>query len=97
MRRFAERLLESRARAGISQAALAAKAGITPVQISRYERGDCEPRRGVAYRLSEALNVSAEWLLDVEPIAMPARTAGAIDISAVPTVALLGELSRRYV
>lgn len=93
--RFAERLLESRARAGISQAALAIKAGVTPVQISRYERGDCEPRRAVIYRISDALNVSSEWLLDGERIGQPVHANKTVDISGVSTAALLSELTRR--
>lgn len=95
-KRFAGRLQESRAKAGISQVALAVKAGVTPVTISRYERGDCTPRRGVAYRISAALNVAADWLLDGVPNEQPDREVKAVDISVVPTAALLTELSRRH-
>ena len=94
--RFADRLLESRAKTGISQAALAAKIGIAPTQISRYERGGCEPRMGVVYRISGALGVTPEWLLAGEEVESPELEATALDISAIPTRTLLTELSRRH-
>lgn len=95
MKGFATRLLEARARAGMSQFALAKKIGVTPVQISRYERGECEPRMGVMYRISDALGVTPEWLTTGEKASPPGLRQEAHDISVIPTAALLSELSRR--
>jgi len=50
----------------MSQSELAAKAGVAPAQISRYESGKHEPRPHVAARLAAALDCSVAWLFNGE-------------------------------
>jgi len=64
-----ERLLLERSRRGLSQAALADKAGLAYLTVSRIERGKSGPVQAVtAYKLAGAL------ALDVEDLTRGLRT-----------------------
>src|SRR5699024_7416752 len=63
---FRERLIEARAKARLTQAQLADRAGVSTRQIARYEGSDQEPRLTTIYRLAEALEVPAAWLASGE-------------------------------
>ncbi|PRH05445.1 hypothetical protein C6T60_14640 [Burkholderia multivorans] len=56
------RIVRSRAGLKLSQAELAARVGIAPTQLSRYEMGKNRPRPEMIQRLAEALDVLPEWL-----------------------------------
>lgn len=57
------RLREARARAGLSQAALAAQAGVGQSHVSRYEADVIRPDLDVLVLLARALGVTTDWLL----------------------------------
>jgi transcriptional regulator with XRE-family HTH domain len=59
---FAEVIRGLRQQAGLSQAGLAAAAGIHLRQIHRYESGEQQPALGVAQRLAAALGVTLDEL-----------------------------------
>jgi transcriptional regulator with XRE-family HTH domain len=61
------RLRAVRERAALTQRELAAKAGVTYVQISRIERGAVDPYPGTARKLAAALGVAPSDLMDPEP------------------------------
>lgn len=63
---FHERLLLARRRRGMSQEALAEKAGLFKTDISKYERGQSQPTLPRLRRLIEALGVSADYLLGLK-------------------------------
>ena len=58
------RLREWRLRADLSQAALAAAAGYTPAQVSRWERGRHTLTLATAASLARVLGCHAEELLE---------------------------------
>jgi len=60
---FGERLKVARHRAGLSTRALAEKAGVSAMAVSKYERGLDVPSSDVLIRLSRALGVRVEFLL----------------------------------
>ena len=53
---------------GISQHALAVKAGVTVTTISRLEHGHNDSRTNTAFRIARALDVSVESLLDAQTL-----------------------------
>src|SRR3954447_25755642 len=59
---FGENIKRLRQEAGLSQAGLAAAAGIHTRQITRYESGQQQPALGVAQRLAQALGVTLDEL-----------------------------------
>src|SRR3954452_20896690 len=59
---FGEIIKRLRQEAGLSQAGLAAAAGIHTRQITRYESGEQQPALGVAHRLAQALGVTLDEL-----------------------------------
>jgi transcriptional regulator with XRE-family HTH domain len=59
---FGEVLRRLRQEAGLSQAGLAAAAGIHRRQIHRYESGEQQPALDVAQRLASALGVTLDEL-----------------------------------
>src|SRR3954463_3220877 len=59
---FGEVIRRLRQEAGLSQAALAAAAGIHLRQIHRYESGEQQPALGVAQRMAAALGVTLDEL-----------------------------------
>ena len=61
---FKERLKEKRKEAGLSQAELAARVGVTPRTIQNYELGDRKPQNAeIVQKLAEALHTTADYLL----------------------------------
>lgn len=62
MATFAERLKKIRATKNWTQAQLAAKLGISPSTLSRYETGKTVPSFKSISHYSEILNVTPEWL-----------------------------------
>ena len=60
---FARNLARARERSGLSQEALADKAGMHRNEISLLERGQREPKIGTVARLAKALGVKAGDLL----------------------------------
>src|SRR3982751_6262677 len=62
---MAEGLRQRRAELGLSQAALAAAAGVDKRQIRRYEAGEQQPVLSVAVAIAEALKISVGDLAGV--------------------------------
>ena len=60
------RLRAIRERAALTQRELAEQAGITPVQVSRIERGEAEPYPSTVRKLAAVLKVKPAELM--EPI-----------------------------
>lgn len=60
---FAQRLAAFRKERGLTQQALADRAGVHITQINRYETGDSQPMLDVIRRLAIALTVSADELI----------------------------------
>lgn len=60
---FAERLAALRKQQGLTQQALAERAGIHVTQVRRYEGGGSTPTLDVLRRIALALSVSADRLL----------------------------------
>jgi transcriptional regulator with XRE-family HTH domain len=60
---FSERLKAVRESRGYSQAELAKKAGLQPTAISHFETGGRSPSFDNLRRLSDALNVSTDYLM----------------------------------
>ena len=60
---FADRLATLRRDRGLTQAALANRAGLNISQLHRYEAGTSEPSLGALRRLAVALSVSADELV----------------------------------
>ena len=59
-----DRLKEKRAEAGLTQAELAQKAGVTTRTIQNYEMGERVPSNlGIAQKLADALGTTVEYLL----------------------------------
>lgn len=61
---FPERLKDLRAKKGFSQEILAKMAGVHHTQIGRYERGESVPSSKAMQKLSNAMGVSADFLLN---------------------------------
>jgi transcriptional regulator with XRE-family HTH domain len=62
-RQLGMRLKATRTKRGMSQAALAAKAGITREYVNKLEAGRYDPTVGVLQRLAKALGVPVTELL----------------------------------
>jgi len=63
---FGERLLYIRKKRGLSQEQLGEKTGLDKRIISRYENDKTQPNIGVVKRFSDALQVSIDYLLDID-------------------------------
>ena len=63
MKMVQDRLKRAIAIRGYKQRDLAEKLGMTDATLSRYVRGNREPRGDIICKIAETLNVSAEWLL----------------------------------
>lgn len=59
-----ERIREARKAAGLNQAALAARVGVTQPAVANWESGVHDPRRMMLAKLAEALSTSLEWLAE---------------------------------
>ncbi len=57
-----ERIRHARKSAGLSQADLAARIGVSQPAIATWESGVHDPRRVVMAKLADALSISHEWL-----------------------------------
>ena len=64
---FPRRLRAARAAAGLSQSALALRAGLHAVAYGRIERGVDHPRAGTLRAICRALSASADSLLNLNP------------------------------
>ena len=64
---FSERLKDLRIKKKISQTSLGKLIGLHYTQIGRYERGESKPSSGVLKKLSEALDVSTDFLMEGTP------------------------------
>ncbi|WP_236169822.1 helix-turn-helix transcriptional regulator [Pseudomonas atacamensis] len=62
-REFPERLAWARAERGLTQKELAEAAGISLVQVARYETGRSTPRLGAALKLARVLGLDAYDLM----------------------------------
>lgn len=62
-KKFQERLKKTRESRSLSQADLAQKAGLQPAAISHFETGQRAPSFENLRKLSDALNVSVDFLL----------------------------------
>lgn len=60
---LAGRIRQTRKAKGISQAALAAAVGVSQGAVSQWEKGIAEPKSRQIALLSDALDVSADYLL----------------------------------
>ncbi len=60
---FKDRLKQARKDKGISQSKLAQMIGVHVTNISRYERGENKPTSQVLTKLSDALGISADFLM----------------------------------
>ena len=69
---FDERLAERRKELGLTQQALADRAGIHMMQVHRYESGGTLPSLDALKKLAVALRVSADYLLFDEDERAPA-------------------------
>jgi transcriptional regulator with XRE-family HTH domain len=68
---FKERLLLARRRQEMSQEDLATKAHLFKTDISKYERGQSMPTLPRLVRISEALGISADYLLGLSEKDVP--------------------------
>lgn len=62
---FGERLRESRAEKGLTQAQLAARLSVTQSTVGKYERGALQPNLEMLVQLCKVLEVSADYLLGI--------------------------------
>jgi transcriptional regulator with XRE-family HTH domain len=71
---FATHLADLRRHRGLTQAALAARAGVNVSQLRRYEAGDAEPSLSALRRLATGLSVTADTLVFQTTDRLPADT-----------------------
>jgi len=64
-RQFSRRLKALRGARGVSQAALAERAGLTREYVNKLEAGKYDPTLGTLGRLAKALGVTERAFLDV--------------------------------
>lgn len=69
-----KKILELRLERHLTQADLARRIKTTPQSVSRWERGEDEPRLPVLSRLAEVMSVKVEWFLDL-PVGEPGDDA----------------------
>lgn len=75
------RLIELRAKHGLSQQELALAIGVSQSMLARIEAGKREPRKHIKQKLARYFNVSVEWLFyeavnDQQTYAQPTGTEG---------------------
>ncbi|WP_299465407.1 helix-turn-helix transcriptional regulator [uncultured Microscilla sp.] len=61
---FADRLKELRKKKGLSQNQLAELIDVHFAQVSRYERGETKPNAQAITKLAQALNTTADYLMN---------------------------------
>lgn len=59
-----DRIKELRQQLGFTQTELAEKVGLTYIQVGRYEKQKSKPSSQVLQKLAEALNTSADYLMN---------------------------------
>ncbi len=64
MRNITLNILLYRRRAGLTQAQLAARLGVTPNTIANYENGKTTPPMETVIRIAHILNISTDQLFD---------------------------------
>lgn len=64
--KFPERLKEARKAKKLTQKELAERLGITENNIGHYENGRNKPPFEIILKLCAELDVSADWLLDIQ-------------------------------
>jgi len=79
--RFGKNLARARRRAGLSQEELAFLAGLHRTEVGLIERGERTPRIDTAAKLSGALEVPVEEMLEGIAWRPPPVTSGGFDIS----------------
>jgi transcriptional regulator with XRE-family HTH domain len=67
IREVGKRIAASRLQLGVSQSAVAQRAGIDPSYLSRIENGKVHPTVGTAMRIAEALRIPLADLLGPSP------------------------------
>lgn len=60
---FPKRLQQLRERKRINRKVLSELCGLSKNSISRYERGDCEPKASALYILADFFGVTVDYLL----------------------------------
>lgn len=90
---LATRIYQARLASGISQEALARTIGVATVTPSRWERGKHRPLPQQLPAIAAALDVSIEWLLEDEPVAVPSVAGGPFESAF--RAWLLGTLDER--
>jgi len=66
-----DRMIALRKELGLNQSGLAEVLAVTQTQISKYERGDVNPGSENLIAIAQALNTSADYLLDLSNIPHP--------------------------
>lgn len=61
--KVAQRIKELRIEKGMTQKQLAQIVGCSQPMIVMWEKGECEPTASALFKLSEALNCTADYLL----------------------------------
>jgi transcriptional regulator with XRE-family HTH domain len=61
--KFSDRIMQARKEKGLSRDELAEKIGTSGPIVGRYERGDMMPSIDIATKISEALEVSLDFLV----------------------------------
>lgn len=61
--KFGDKMIEARKEKGLSREELAEKIGTSGPIIGRYERGDMMPSIDIATKISDALDVSLDFLV----------------------------------
>lgn len=61
--KFSDRIMQARKEKGLSRDELAEKIGTSGPIVGRYERGDMMPSIDIATKISEALEVSLDYLV----------------------------------
>src|SRR5437764_15428611 len=75
--------------AGLSQRGLAAKVGLSPMAICKYENNKAVPRSAILIRLAEALDVGIEFFFRPPRVHQLERTSPACSVLTERTGAAL--------
>lgn len=74
-------LAELRRRAGLTQAELAARAGVVPTVLSAYERGRREPGADTFLRIVAAAGFEPSWRPVLDPVEQGRRLADVLRLA----------------
>lgn len=81
---------------GESRARLARRAGLTPSMLNSYVNRGSEPLAGAALKLSKALGVPLNWLIDDDREEWPPPKESKPSAAQLPDEDLFLEMARRY-